>query len=121
MRGVPTLIELRRLVSAVQKGNSASAFVGQELITRNSDPTVFEGFSSRESMWAAVGVLAETLRQRWRLSLKTSKLSVASDSAGDVDAVTFKAFDGVKVWHGTFGLAQQHLAQSEKLKNVGRA
>ena len=111
VRGVPTLIALRRLVSAVQTGHSASAFVGQELITRNSDPTVFEGFSSRESMWAAVGVLAETLRQRWRLSLKTSKLSVASDSAGDVDAVTFKAFYAVKVWHGTFGLAQQHLAQ----------
>ena len=69
-------------------------------------------------MWAAVGVLAETLRQRWSLSLKMSKLSVASDSAGDVDAVTFKAFDGVKVWHGTFGLAQK--VRNRKTK-VGRA
>ena len=44
VRGVPTLTALRRLFSAVQKGHSARAFVEQELITRNSDPTVFEVF-----------------------------------------------------------------------------
>ena len=66
-------------------------------------------------MWAGVRILAETLRQRWRLFLKHSKISVATDAAGDVDAVTFQAFDGEKVRHGTFGLAQQHLAQGERL------
>ena len=45
-----------------------------------------------------------------------SKLAIASDSAEEVDAVNFRAYDGVKVWHGTFGLAKRHLAQGEQLK-----
>ena len=39
------------------------------------------------------------------------KLAVASDSAGEVDVVTFRAFDGMKVWHGSFGIAEHHRTQ----------
>ena len=108
-RGVPTVVALKRLVTAMQRGQSGKSFVAQE---RTKDE---ESFKSPESMWAGVRILAETLRQRWRLFLKHSKISVATDASGEVDAVTFQAFDGEKVRHGTFGLAQQHLAQGERL------
>mgnify|MGYP003334512356 CR=1 FL=1 len=44
------------------------------------------------------------------------KLAVGFDSRGEVHAVTFRAFDGAKVWHGSFGLAEHHRTEGVQVK-----
>ena len=44
------------------------------------------------------------------------KLAVGFDSRGEVHAVTFRAFDGAKVWHGSFGLAEHQRTEGMQAK-----
>ena len=88
-KGVPTPAALKRLCSAVQRGIAFKAIVAQETATESGIRN-FESFFSYLSVSAAVGVLAETLRQQWRSSFGACKPAVASDSRKEVDAVTFR-------------------------------
>ena len=119
VKSVPSLAALRRLCTAIQYGSTLNAFAAQELATQSGELVQhWQGFTSKDSVRKGLAVIAETFRQRWRLSLGACKLAVASDSAGQVDAVTFRAFDGRKVWHGSFGLAEHHRTQGMVLQNI---
>jgi hypothetical protein len=109
---VPSLAAVRRLCTGIQHGSSLNAIAAQESATKSGERgRHWCGFISKDSVRTGLAVIAETFRQTWRLSLETCKLAVSSDSAGEVDAVTFRAFDGRKVWHGSFGLAEHHRTQ----------
>ena len=115
---VPTPFALRKLVVSIANRMSRNAYIKSEQAIRTDNN--FEGFISKESCARASYCLAETLRQQWRARLPESRISIASDAAGRVDVLDFRAFDTVRgeVWEGTFGLARHGRTDGEKIKRM---
>ena len=115
---VPTPLALRKLVVSIANRMSRTAYIKSEQAIRTDNN--FEGFISKESCARASYCLAETLRQQWRARLPESRISIASDAAGRVDVLDFRAFDTVRgeVWEGTFGLARHGRTDGEKIKRM---